>query len=231
MKKKWLPIAVIIVAMMVVYFLEFDRFFSFEMLKQKREIILNYTQSHPILSPVLFMLIYALVVALSLPAGAIFSIIGGFLFPVPFGMIYVLFGATAGAVGIFLAAKTAFGGLLKKRASRFLQKMEKGFQQNAWSYLLFLRLAFIFPFWLVNLSPAFFAIPLWTFTWTTFVGIIPGSFVYTQAGSGLGEIFDAGQSFTFDTVFNTKMKIAIVCIALISLVPIIVKKYRKKTHD
>jgi len=75
--------------------------------------------------------------------------------------------------------------------------MDHGFQNNAASYLLFLRFVPLFPFWLVNLAPAFFKVQLSTYIWTTFVGIIPGSFVYTQAGSGLGVIFDEGAAFFF----------------------------------
>ena len=85
--------------------------------------------------------------------------------------------------------------------------MEKGFQENAANYLLFLRLVPLFPFWLVNLAPAFFGIKLKTFLWTTFIGIIPGSFVYAQAGVGLGAIFDTDKPFSIDTIFNWQMKI------------------------
>jgi len=106
--------------------------------------------------------------------------------------------------------------------------MEGGFQKNAASYLLFLRFIPLFPFWLVNIAPAFFNVKTRTYIWTTFVGIIPGSYVYAQAGSGLGTIFEEGKSFSFNSVFNTQMNFALVLLALFSLIPILVKNL---SHD
>lgn len=106
--------------------------------------------------------------------------------------------------------------------------MKRGFDQNPATYLLFLRLVPLFPFWLVNLAPAFFNVRTSTYIWTTCVGIIPGAFVYTQTGKGLGAIFDSGKSFSFETIFNLELKIALVVIALFLLLPIFIKKVR---HD
>ncbi len=229
--KKWIPLLFILVAMLGIYFSGLYKYLSFDLLKEKKELISSFAKAHPLLTPLLFILLYVVTVALSLPVGAILSIFGGFLFPFPLGLLYVLFGASTGAVIVFLAAKTAFADILEKKAGPFLQKMEKGFKKSASSYLLFLRFAVVFPFWLVNLAPAFFGVSLWTFTWTTFVGIIPGSFVYTQAGRGLEEIFATGKDFSFNSLFNTHMKIALACLALFSLTSAILKKRNKKRHD
>ena len=165
--------------------------------------------------------------ALSLPGGALLSIIGGFLFGVPLSTIYVVVGATIGATIIFLAARTAIGDLLKRKAGPFLSKMDTGFQKNTASYLLFLRLIPLVPFWLVNIAPAFFNVKTRTYLWTTFVGIIPGAYVFTQAGNGLGAIFDSGKEFSIETVFNIEVKIALVVLALFALIPIFVKRLRR----
>jgi uncharacterized membrane protein YdjX (TVP38/TMEM64 family) len=105
--------------------------------------------------------------------------------------------------------------------------MEKGFNENAASYMLFLRFVPLFPFWVVNLAPAFFGVPLRTFLWTTFIGIIPGSFVFTLAGSGLEKVFEMGQDFSLGALFNTELKIALSLLGVLALVPILVKKFRK----
>ncbi len=152
------------------------------------------------------------------------SIIGGFFFNIPWGVIYVVIGATVGATIIFLAARTALRDLLRKKAGPFLKEMEGGFQKNAASYLLFLRFIPLFPFWLVNIASASLNVKARTYIWTTFVGIIPGSYVYTQAGSGLGIIFEEGKSFSLDSIFNTQMNFALILLALFSLIPILVKK-------
>ena len=165
--------------------------------------------------------------ALSVPGAVFLTLLGGYLFPQPFSTIYVVFSATCGATLIFLAARTALKEILKKKAGPFLQKMEKGFQENAVSYLLFLRFVPLFPFWLVNIAPAFFRVSLITFVWTTLVGIFPGSLVFTLAGGGLEKILENNETFSITTIFNTQIKIALVLLGIIALVPIIWKKFKK----
>lgn len=229
--KKWIPLLIIVILMAASYFLGVTEHLTFDNLKMHREKLLHLIHSYPILAPLIFMLLYVVIIALSLPGGALLTLIGGFLFGVPTGTIYVVVGATIGALFIFLAARTAFGDILKKKAGPFLSKMEKGFHKNSSSYLLFLRFIPLFPFWLVNLAPAFFHVRVWTYVWTTFIGIIPGSYVFTQAGSGLGTIFDTGQSFSLNSVFNTQIKIALIVLALFVLIPIFVKPLMQKPRN
>ncbi len=224
--KKWIPLLIIVVLMLTAYFSGLTEYLTFDNIKENREKLLGYIAHYPILTPLLFILIYIVATTLSIPGGAILSLIGGFLFGVPLSTLYVTVGATFGATFIFLAARTAFGDLLKKKAGPFLSKMEGGFQKNATSYLLFLRFIPLFPFWLVNLAPAFFNVKTRTYIWTTFVGIIPGAYVYTQAGSGLGAIFDQGKEFSIKSVLNIEIRIALILLALFALIPIFVRRLK-----
>ncbi len=231
--KKWIPLVVIFLAMGVFYLSGAYHYFSFDAIKAHRQSIQSYIDLHPIMTPLIFMALYVVAVALSFPGAVFFTLFGGFFFGL-IATLYTTIGATLGAALIFLAARTALGDALKKKAGPFLVKMKAGFERNAGSYLLFLRFIPLFPFWLVNLAPAFFGVSLLTFAWTTFIGILPGSFVYTQAGNALGAIFDEGQSFSLDAVFNTQMKIALVILAIFALAPIAVKSLIKKfkqRHD
>lgn len=225
--KRFIPL-IILVILSVFAFIFFRQYLTFEELQKNRITILQITEAYPILAPICFILIYIAVTALSIPGAVYITIFGGFLFEQPFSTLYVLIGATIGASIIFLAAKTAFGTLLKEKAGELLQKMESGFRENAISYMLFLRFVPLFPFWLVNLAPAFFGVSLWTFIWTTFIGILPGSTVFTQVGAGLGAILDKGDTFSLEAVFNWKLRIALIALGLFSLIPVIVKKIRKK---
>lgn len=225
--KKWIPLIIIIILMLIAYFSGVTQYLTFENIKENRHLILSYIDQYPFLTLSLFVLLYIVMTALSLPGGALLSIIGGFLFGVPLSTIYVVVGATIGATIIFLAARSAIGDLLKRKAGPFLSKMDTGFQKNTASYLLFLRLIPLVPFWLVNIAPAFFNVKTRTYLWTTFVGIIPGAYVFTQAGNGLGAIFDSGKEFSIETVFNIEVKIALVVLALFALIPIFVKRLRR----
>jgi uncharacterized membrane protein YdjX (TVP38/TMEM64 family) len=218
--------------MLVVYLTGAYHHLSFEALKENRQLLMSIVSAHPYLAPVVFILVYIISTALSIPGGIYLSIAGGFLFPQPYCTLYVVIGGTLGAIAIFLASKTALGGYLKEKLKEqvghsLLQRMGKKFHEEAAHYLLFLRIVPIFPFWMVNLAPAFFEVSLFTFAWTTFVGIIPGSFVFTQAGVGLGKIFDMGETLSLKMIFNTQVKIALIALGIFVLLPLIIKKFRK----
>ena len=226
--KKWIPALILIMLMITFYLFGLHKYLSFDVFKQVHTRLESVVKNHPFLAPVLFITLYIIVVALSIPGAAILTLLGGFLFGI-IASLYVAGGATIGACCIFLAAKTALKDLLKKKAGPFLEKMKGGFNKNRVGYLLFLRFIPIFPFWLVNLAPAFFNVTLKTFLWTTAIGILPGTFVYVQAGIGLDHIFDTGKSFSLNSVFNLQIKIALIAVALFCLIPIFVKKLIKKS--
>jgi uncharacterized membrane protein YdjX (TVP38/TMEM64 family) len=202
-------------------------YLSLEELNKHQAFLKSYIASHKILAPFLFIVFYIVLTMLALPFDTFLTLLGGFLFPEPYSLIYVTIGASTGATLLFLAAKTAFGDFFFKWAGPFLKKMEEGFRENAGSYILFLRLIPIFPFWLTNLSPAFFGVPLFTYYWATLIGVVPFAFVVTYAGAGISAIVDAHQAMTFDKIFNANVKIALFGLAFLSLIPIVFKRWWK----
>lgn len=228
---RYAPLAFILFLMLMAYVFDIYKYFMFDELRQQHQMFEQFVAQYPYLAPFLFILIYIVVVALSLPGAALLSLAGGFLFPQPYSTIYVVIGATIGAVLIFLAAKTALGDSLRLRAGILLQKLEEGFQENATSYLLFLRLVPVFPFWLVNIAAAVFYVPLRTFALTTFIGIIPGAFVFTQAGTGIDSIFETKGEFSFSSIFTTNVNIALIALAIFALIPVVYKKIKERQQD
>jgi uncharacterized membrane protein YdjX (TVP38/TMEM64 family) len=138
-----------------------------------------------------YVLLYAAVVAASIPGATLFTIAGGLLFGGWLGGAAAIVGATAGATLLFLAARTSLGHALARRAGPAIARFRAGFQRDAVSYLLFLRLVSLFPFWLVNLALAVTGVRLWTFVWTTFIGIMPATLAFALAGAGLASVADA----------------------------------------
>lgn len=226
--KRFAPIAVIAAAIAGAFALGIDDYLSFDALRENREVLTNFTQNNVVAAAALFITAYALTTALSLPGGAVLSIAGGFLFGSIFGAAWVVLGATIGAVGIFLAARTALGDFLKAKAGPWLKKMEAGFQDNAFSYLLVLRLVPLFPFVVVNLVPAFLGVKLRTFFLATLIGIIPGSFVFASIGAGLGSVFDRGDSFTPAGALTPEVIVALVGLSVLSIIPVVYKKIRAR---
>lgn len=224
--KRFLPLLLLFTFMLLAYGFGLHELLSIETLRLHRSHLKTFVAIHPFIAPFLYILVYSLMTALSIPGALFLSLFGGFLFPQPFATLYIVLGATSGACVIFEVAKTALGEELRKRAGPFLKNMEEGFRGNAANYLLFLRLVPLFPFWLVNLAPAFFGVRLWTFAWTTFVGIFPGAFVFAQAGVGLGEILEGEGGISVDQILNPQVRLALIALALFALLPVVVKKIR-----
>ncbi len=229
--KRFLPLGVLALAIGAVFASGLHQYLTFESLKENREALLGFVDRNPLVAPLAFVSIYAVATALSLPGGAVLTIAGGFMFGIWLGGLCVVIGATIGATAIFLIAKTALGSALRDKAGPWLSKMEAGFKENALSYLLVLRLVPLFPFWLVNLVPAFLGVALGTYVLGTFLGIIPGSLVFASVGNGLGAVFDAGETPDLGVIFKPAILGPILALSLLALVPIAYKRFAAKKTE
>jgi uncharacterized membrane protein YdjX (TVP38/TMEM64 family) len=204
------------------------KYLTFEQLKQHRGELTAFVTAMPVQAAVLFVAIYAAATALSVPGGTILTLAGGFLFGVWQGTAAVVTGATIGAVVIFLAARFLLADVLRAKAGPWLAKMEAGFRQDAVSYMMVLRLVPGFPFFVVNLVPAFLGVSLRTFTLTTFFGIIPGTFVFASIGAGLGSIFDQAEAFSLKGALTPQIITALAGLAALSLLPVVYKRFKSR---
>jgi len=197
-------------------------------LRDNRAWLLTSVSQNFAVAVALFFLVYAAAVALSLPGAAVLSIAAGFLFgTLPAAVIVVLAG-TLGAVILFLAARTAFGGVLKARVGPWLGKVQKEFAAEGFSYLLFLRLVPVFPFFVVNLVPAFLGISLRSYVLATLVGIIPGALIFTYFGAGLGGVLDSGGACSLENILTPQVLIALIGLSLLALLPVAYRKWRQR---
>ncbi len=225
--KRWLPLGVIALGAGLGTWL-FGDYLSFEALRENREALLAWRDGNYPLAVLTFMALYVAVVAFSLPGALIMTLTGGFLFGLVPGAIYTITAATIGATCIFIAARTSLGATLKERAGPWMGKFEKGFQENELSFLFLLRLVPAVPFFIANLLPAFFGVKLFTYVWTTFVGIAPGSAVYTSVGTGLGEILASGEDLSLNVFADPLVWGPFLGLIALALLPIIIKAVRGK---
>jgi uncharacterized membrane protein YdjX (TVP38/TMEM64 family) len=119
-----------------------------------------------------------------------------------------------------------FGNFFKNKIDNkkgMLKKLKQGIHNNAFSYLLFMRLMPIFPFVFVNIAPAIIGIRLNIFLVTTFIGIIPGTIVYSLIGAGASEAFTQGSLMRMDSYNSSEIIIGLSGLSLLSLLPIFIK--------
>ena len=240
------PLLVILALAGVVILTGLHRQLSLETLFAHRVALDGFVSHHRIAALAVYMGLYVLVTALAIPGSAILTITGGVLFGVFPATLATIVGATIGATFVFLIAKTAIGDFLLCRKDPRAAKLAEGFRQDAFNYLLFLRLV-PFPFWMVNLAAALFEIPLRTFIAATVIGIIPATFAFAFFGSGIDSIL-AAQADTFqnclaagadDCQFEFDARsavtpqliaaVAILCLA--ALVPVAIKRLRGRKAE
>ena len=222
----WLKIMILSIfggGILAFVLLDGGQYLTLETIKANRSALLSYTQDHYWIMTGATVLIYTASTALSIPGALILSLTVGFLFGRWAGTGIIVFSATMGATLVFLAARYLFAEAAQRRMGPWAQKIISGFHKNAFSYLLFLRLVPVFPFWLVNLVLAFTPVPLRTYFIATVIGIIPGTFVFANLGQSLGRIE------SLDQLLSTEILVALVLLGLFALIPVLVKKFKSSS--
>ena len=199
-----------------------QRYLSLETIKANRDALLAFADRHFVAALALAFVVYAGAIALSLPGGLVLSLTVGFVFGRWVGTALVVVAATVGATLVFLAARYLFADAARRRLGALGARINAGFTENAFSYLLFLRLVPLFPFFLVNLAPAFTGIPVRTYILATLIGIVPGTFVYVNLGQALGRIDSLQGLVSGDTL------LAFGLLGLFALLPVVWKKWKAR---
>lgn len=238
------PLAVVVAVAAVVLAMGWHRELSLETLVRSQGALKDFVSTHGIGAVAAFVAIYVAVVTLSLPGGLYLTITGGLLFGALGGAIASFIGATLGATSLFLIARTAFGERLVPRAGPRAERLAEGFREDAFSYLLFLRLVPVFPFFLVNLVSALAGVRLAPFVVATAIGIIPATAAFSLVGAGLESVvavqaeshracLAAGRSdchvaFDLNTALTPSMIAALAGLGVLALIPVAVKRLRAR---
>ena len=226
--KRLLPVYILAAVLIIFLATGQHHHFTPDALKENHAALTSFVQENAVLAAGIYILIYALATLFSLPIATVVTVAGGFMFGAVFGSAFTVIGATIGATSLFLVAKTSLGDLLHEKAGPWLGKLEKGFHENELSYLFFLRLVPAFPFFVVNLAPAFLGVSTRNYVIATFFGIIPGSAAYAYVGAGLGSILAQGGDISLDSVITPEILTGLLLLCGISLLPVIYKKIKGK---
>lgn len=225
---RFIPVLLIIGGMLALYLSGVTSKLNFHHLHAFALHLQELVSDHPVASNLAYFGFYIVSVCLVIPDSTILGLVGGFLFPIPLAMFYVLASETLGALLFYISVRLAFARWLEQKKYPRLQKIKQKLIEGQTSYLLFARFSHVIPFWLINLAAGTFKARVWTFVWTTFVGVLPLAFVYAEAGKSLGHLFATHTRITIHTLFTPKVKLSLFLIALLALVPILIRWLRKK---
>ncbi len=196
---------------------------SLDTLARHREALAGFVAANLALAALAYAGIYIATVAFSLPGAVFLTLSGGFLFGAALGTALTVVAATIGATLVFLFARRVLGADALDRLGPRAAALGEGIRRNAASYLLVLRLVPLFPFFLVNLVPAFVGVRPGIYIATTAIGILPGTAVFSLAGAGLGEVLARGGDFNVGDVLTPQILGALIGLALLSLAAIPLK--------
>lgn len=239
--KRWGFATAVVALMALGYALGWHEYLTMSALIMNRELLRGLVAEHFLLSVLVYCALYVILVALSFPGASLLTIAGGLLFGWFVGGSLTALAATLGAVLIFLIARTSLGASLKERAGPFLARLSSGFCANAFSYLMFLRLTPVFPFWLVNIAPAIFGVPLRTYAIATLIGILPGTYAYSFIGAGLDSVIAAQESANpgcaaagtcsvdASALVTRELLVAMALLGAVSLLPVVLKRLRRRS--
>ncbi len=221
----------VIAALALVAFLFFRHMVSFDRLEQNRQDLLAMRDQHYAGTAFAFILIYAALVAISIPGSLVVAMAGGFLFGLFPGVIFNVIAATIGAVVVFSAASSGFGHELAeqiKARGGAVARLQEALQEHQVAVLLSMRLIPVMPLLVSNIVPALVGVRLRTFAITTFIGIIPADFVYTQLGAGLGDVFARGEHPNLHILLTPAFALPLLGLALLSMAPLVYKLYIRR---
>jgi uncharacterized membrane protein YdjX (TVP38/TMEM64 family) len=238
---RYWPLLLLVVAMLLAFAFGLHKYLSLEVIVDRRAVLKAFVAEHWAAALAVYGLVYVAAVALSLPGGLVLTVLGGFLFGWLVGGIAALVAATVGACCLFLIARTSLGTFLTSRAGPALQRLSRGFQQDAVSYLLFLRLVPLFPFWLVNLAPSLVGVPFRVYALTTVIGILPATAAFALAGASLDSLVAAQREayqaciaaggtrckmvFSAEALLSRELVVLFVALGVVALIPVAIRRF------
>jgi uncharacterized membrane protein YdjX (TVP38/TMEM64 family) len=229
---RYAPVVLVVAGLATGYAFGLQDYLSLGFLAAQRQVMVAYVEANFLWSALIFLAVYIMAVAFSFPAASVLTIFGGFLFGWMVGGALVAVGATIGASLVFLAARSAFGGFLRHRVDGVAKTLADGFRENAFGYLFVIRLAPVFPFFVVNIAAALFDISLGRFIAATFFGILPATFAYAYLGQGVDSVLVAaqasGREAQLSDLVTRDITLAFFALALVALIPIILRQIRKR---
>ncbi len=221
LNRKRLCIAVLLFVIAVIYLLRIPGYLTLENIKIHKEMLRSLVLHNYFLSVLIYMLTYTSLVALALPAAGIMTIGGGAFFGILPTTIFVCCAATTGAVIAFITARYILRDVIEKKYGGYVASFNKAFKKNGSSYMLALMLIPVMPFFIINPLAGLTQLTLWTFIWTTAIGILPGTSVFAAAGQQLVLLENVSDILSFKTM------LILILFACLSMLPIFFNKDQK----
>ena len=209
-------IATIALLIGVFFFFDLDQWLTLEHFKTEFSYFNAYRDAHPLITTLIYAVIYVAVTGLSLPGATVLTLAGGALFGLWWCTLIVSFASSIGATLAFLTARFLLRDAIRVKLGENLSTIDAGFAKEGAYYLFTLRLVPLFPFFVINLLMGLTAIKTITFYWVSQLGMLAGTLVYVNAGTQLAKI---------DSLSGILSPPLVAAFVLLGLFPIAAKKF------
>jgi uncharacterized membrane protein YdjX (TVP38/TMEM64 family) len=225
--KRLLPLAVLGAGLALFFALGGQQYLNPEAASTLLRDLTGFVEANLWLAALAYLAFYALAVSVSVPGAIWFTLGAGFLFGPWLGAGVALLGATIGATILFLAARYAFADWVRNKFPGYVKRLQDGFSQDAFTYVMILRLVPVFPFFVINLATALLNVPLRAFVLASLIGMAPGAYVYATVGGKLSSVVEEGIP-SFTELLDLELILALVVFALLAVLPAVYKRVTGK---
>lgn len=223
--RQWFLLAILVIVFLLFYYFDLYHYLNLETLKSYQASSVQWTNDHYHIAVTIYLLLFMGLIACGIPCATLFTLLGGFLFGIS-AFIYAALGITGGGMILFLAVRTSIGKKIAAKSSGWIKTMEYGFQQNAFHYLLMLRLVPVFPCGVSNIAAGALNVPLKTFIAATMLGIAPSTLIYVLVGRGLDRVVNSDIS-SLNLFTSPSLLTPLIGLTALSFFPIIYKSVKK----
>lgn len=224
--KTYAGLVVLVLIFLSFYYLHLYEYLKLDKLSSYQDSAQLWTSQHYFSAVGIYIVIYITMIACAIPCATFLTIGGGFIFGLP-AFAYALFSTTVGGIGLYLSVRSAFGTKLVAKSSGWIKRLEKGFQKNAFNYLLMLRLVPVMPCWVSNITAGVLNVPLSTFISATLLGIFPATLIYVLIGRGLDQVITQSHLPMSQIILHPSVLFPLIGLAFLSIFPVIYKSMKK----
>lgn len=218
---------VIAVVIFLFYFYRLDKWLTLDSLQQHYGALNQWTNDHYLVVLGIYLITFIFLIACTIPVATLYCLMGGLLFGAP-AIIYAEIGTLGGGLLLFHAVRTSFGAdFAKSRARGWIHAIRKGIQENAFHYILLLRLMPVFPCWISNIGSGLLNVSQRTFLIASAIGILPSTAIYVMVGRSMRVILQNNEPLTRDLIFRPGVILPLVALGCFSLIPIIYKHFKR----
>jgi uncharacterized membrane protein YdjX (TVP38/TMEM64 family) len=181
-----------------------------------------FVDQHYWLSLFIYMAVFIVTIALSLPSSIVLTLLGGYLFGAIQGALCATISVTLGVLIAYSFFRLFLQDLLRDLYKTQAEEFEKAMRKNGISYLLMLHFSAVLPYFIINAFAALARIPICTVIGATFVGFLPQGIIFAYAGKEFSHIAHVND------IFSWKIIVVFALLMLAAFVPVAINRYKSK---